>query len=340
MEIDLDSYFASEDQTPDSARDSGGRGTSVGGRPSHIDDQTLWDRRNRLIEMLSYDWGKIGRQLECAQVPDDLRAAFEPLQHAAHSYLLAPFTRSTISEATTIDIRRTRLRLQGVLERWWAAKSSFDANNEHLREAEIALAQSSPAPPEVIKRARDIRHVKFEQADSEFASIQTELEVVETLIADQEAYFAQSELLAFIARPKYAYTPRNVAHAMAGLPEIGCWHSFNRCAKEPSMMWPNRHFQTFEFIAKNCNYAGDNSKSLWLGALPDRIKAISDNEELRRYLSDNWRYLHQAIADAQISDAIPAAMPYRIYDEFQEKLAGSKSMTEIVLAETEKIVLS
>src|SRR5260370_7154497 len=70
------------------------------------------------------------------------------------------------------------------------------------------------------------------------ARVNAELKSWDSLVADQEAYYAQKELLDFVSYAKYAHTPRNLAQAMAGLPYIGCWHSFQQCEKKPSPLWP------------------------------------------------------------------------------------------------------
>jgi hypothetical protein len=166
---------------------------------------------------------------------------------------------------------------------------------------------------------------------------------LDTLVADQEAYYARRELLDFIGYAKYANTPRNLAQAMAGLPHIGCWHSFQKCEKEPSPLWPMRpeeipplSYRAFLLIEECCGQENRETNGTLMELLRERIRATPQTSDLRGYLAQHVRYLRQAVDETDLRHIPSAAAPYRIFAAFMKHIAMPRSGEESTLAEIEQ----
>ena len=70
------------------------------------------------------------------------------------------------------------------------------------------------------------------------------------LYEDERAFLAQSELLKFIRSRRYAFTPVNLANAMAGLPEMGWRQSAKRCSRHKPKHGDGAVYWLFKLIRR------------------------------------------------------------------------------------------
>lgn len=333
---------------------------SQGGRPSLIDDGRLLNRRDRFIQLLSHAWGNVGWELACARSLEAVRKALLPLKDFAYqSYEpdLRLFLRTTTIKATPTAIRTTRKALGQNVERMYRLLGrvgqpdpypTVTNSTERLAESLRALMNTSSGNFEVIlKELFDYLSV-FVDLRAEQVILERQQKELETQLADQEAYFAQCELLKFLHSDKYAHNPRVLAQAIAGLPEVGCWQSFQRCEKHPSVLWPMErdgrkeeqpplYYRIFQVIEECCN-RGKNSgdeRSL-LELLRERICALPDIDYFGSYLWENWRYLRLSIQQTDLTAVLLAAAPFRLFGAFMSEIAKPRSAEEIVLARAEQ----
>ena len=316
---------------------------NLGGRPLSIDEGTLFNRRDSLIQMLSNAW-EIGWELACARTPESLRKAFGCLKDAVHEQFLRPFLSPTIIEASASDIRATKKDLGHLVKRMYELMPKVDEDTRRLRESGWAVNQNIWSEQlGVLVKEHILRLASFRNAAREMDHVQKELKTLETRLADQEAYYAQHELLKFIGYGKYAHNPRNLAQAMAGLPQIGCWQSFQRCEKQPSPLWPTRpeetpplSYQVFEIIAECWNHRDREPDKAFLNLLRDRIRPIPQSNFLRSHLTEQWRYLRQAVEQTNLKQTVLGAVPYRVFGKLMKNIAQPRSAEESVLAAKEQ----
>ena len=352
MNIFVDRFLCLAAST-DGGEDGSPTASNKGGRPKSIDDDTLLNQRDCLIQLLSCAWGDIGWKLQHARDLEQLRKALLPLTNSAYpayQRYVEAFVRPTIIEASRQDIRETREALGRIWSRSYDLRGSVGQpdpkptlNNlaERLRQYGSALLSASPANVDVILNQCFDDLAIFQRLKAELAMLEQQERDLRMRLAAQEAFFAQNELLDFIHRAKYAHNPRTLAQAMAGLPRIGCWQSFQRCEKQPSLAWPMDpeepalHYQIFKLIEVSCELDKSECVKKLVDTLRDRIRALPA-KHLRSYLTERWRYLRRSIEQTNTEDVISSALPYRILADFMKELAKPRSAEECVLAQIEQ----
>lgn len=183
----------------------------------------------------------------------------------------------------------------------------------------------------------------------------TALERLRIRLLDQQAYFCRVELLKFIRpnetrRKRYAHTPRNLANALAGLPDMTCGQSAKRCAKYPYKIAPGMAAQLFELLDRTWRRADSRNRKSPLqlfqqamAKLPKtRIVGVDGKRkkvenDFRRHLEENWAYLKPAIEDGVRTSTHPSDVPYRIAAKFHERLSKPRTQADILLAQQERL---
>lgn len=328
----------------DSARKNGDK---HGGKPAAIDDETLFSRRDGFIDLLVYAWGDVGWELRHAHTPGRLVAVFTSLAPPAYlQHLLTPFVRTTEGRATAADVRKTRNALQNANAEAYDLTQRIRPLAESVHESAALLSQLSAEHADAIRAEHQRRLLEHEPLRRQLDTLEHERTALQSVLTDQEASYAQDELLRFLETRKYAHNPRNLAYAMAGLPYIGWWQSFRRCEGQSSAYWPSHRYQIFEMIAKCCR--PDASKQAILDCLRRAVLAIDLHDRsrdrrdhtrmaLRDELSTNWRYLRQAVEETDIAEVDSACVPYRVFSAYLKNIARPQTVEERILASSEQL---
>jgi hypothetical protein len=103
-------------------------------------------------------------------------------------------------------------------------------HKEEERILERVKERLSAITPEREKAATEIhnkRKAALQQVEQDVLKARIESEELEKQWLDRQAHVCRAELLRFIQdkKKRYAYTPRNLANALAGLPDMGCRRS-------------------------------------------------------------------------------------------------------------------
>jgi hypothetical protein len=342
MKISLDSGFP--DDAADKIRSSSESAKRRGGRPKQIDEGQLFNRRDQFIEVLCATWGEIGWELTVARTQEGLRDAFSRLKLHAHEDLLAPFVRSTTVQATASEIRATKEKRGQAVRRMYELMPVLETATRRMQQSGATVSQNSNSQrlgPLLDEHL--VRLAEFRKSSREMDRVNRDLKSLDTLIADQEASYAQMELLTFVSYAKYAHTPRNLAQAMAGLPHIGCWHSFQQCEKEPSSLWPMRpdeipplSYRVF-LIIQQCwiGKSRENNRPL-VDLLRERIRVLPPTSDLRAELRREVRYLRQAVEETDLAHSPSGEVPHLIFSAFISNKGKPRSLEESALAEIEE----
>jgi hypothetical protein len=329
---------------------------NTGGRPPQLKDGTLFNRRDSLIQTLSDAWGDIGWELMCVQVPDELIGALSGLEGISFENQQRPLKsllQSTMIQASAAQIRITRKEIQKKVRRAYEidgtvgfqvdSKPTLYSVTEQLSESEHAMARVSHENlgsmlDEHFSRLSAYRTLKHERD-----RVEEERKVLEVRQSHEEAFYVKEELFRFIRYGKYAHNPRNLANAMAGLPELGCWQSFQRCEKKQSDLWPTRpeeipplSYRTFRTIADCWNDRDSESDQTFLNLLRNRVRAVPDGSDLRNHLTKRWRYLRHAVEEIDLKLTVSSAVPFRVFGRFMKIIAQPRSDEENVLAAKEQ----
>ena len=328
----------------------------LGGRPLAIDNAKLLNNRDCWIGLLSNAWPEIGWPLSRARSREDIRNVFASIRNvAAHEQiLLVPFVRETSLEATAREIRATRKELKAlregehalVYDRYTPRSQTL---TERVRESKDALrvAWRSGDPRRKQLRAEHLRRAReWATFRKDCKELRQRCTALERVLAQQEASFAQHELCAFI-RGKYAYSPRRLAEAMAGLPYLSANQSYRRCSGHPeSALWPPFQFRVFEIIGKAWKQRTDRSKLAFLRRIEKRVRTIRTTNEdgnpdrhaigVQSHFVENWWYLKQAIKAINILQVVRGSVPYVIAGDFRKRVVQA-TPTDRVTASLERL---
>jgi hypothetical protein len=187
---------------------------------------------------------------------------------------------------------------------------------------------------------------KLNSLEQESRKADLESRKLETTLLDQEAFFFRSQLLDFIKKADYEFTPRNVANALAGLPYITSRRSAELCSATKSDIAPSSSYEVLMFIAsawKRYDASGNLTVTQWLklqiSDLP-RYKIIEGKKienHFRAHLAGQWFFMKRALDRSRRSRQPPGFVPFVITREFLRLLANPESPADSILAANNKI---
>jgi hypothetical protein len=324
------------------------------GRPTPGDD-TLGADRDALVWLLSVGWANVGWELPRAATTEELRQALAPLRGNPYEHYIAQFLRPTSVVATAEEVRATREALQNAVEHQRATQSNHEKCVDAARIAELAMNQAQPNRQQAIQAELLRLWGESKEARRQLASAQATLQAIEEKLKDEEAAFAQKELLDFITRKEYARNPLGLANAMAGLPDIGWGQSRERCAKLACSQWPNFQFEQFETIRAiwNRRHSFPDLSPVQLFrqeieslprtviiSVPQPSPHPAKNKKIenaqRSDLAKNWARLRPAIEDSVGARAHPERVPFLILSRFAEN-ASKRTPEDLLLEAKERI---
>ena len=135
-----------------------------------------------------------------------------------------------------------------------------------------------------------------------------------------------------------AAKPRNVAKAMAGLPDYGWFHSFrmlNSVKDTSPAMYDYQLFQRLKSIVQK-------ARCLDLEKIEAKLRAELLHEDcdpvLRSHVKPNWGYMLQAFAAHRGKPFTRRNLPYQIMGTYLENIQRPKTIAEIELAKRSELV--
>jgi hypothetical protein len=308
-----------------------------GGRPLAIDDESLFNWRDGFLNLFIDRWGHFGWVLRAATTREDIVSAFSSIEIPAQwTNLVVPFIRRTDETATARDIHAGRRALedtrQPVIDFEERLRPLADAVRETQRVLTIGV---SPERLERIRAEHRARLEAYGPVRAKAEALDIEVSDLQSRQRDIEAAFAQDELLLFLNRVVYKFNPRNLAHAVAGLPYIGWRHSFRRCAQRSSWLWPSPLYCAFEVIEASANTAD----SVFVNSLRERIQTLPASPA-RKALSDKFYCLRVAVEEAvaAMEDGVTCdELPFRTFTLYVRNISQGQTNEERVIASLERI---
>jgi hypothetical protein len=321
-----------------------------------IEDHWLSGNRDALVNILSSWWPDIGWQLTTAKTREALRQTLEPVKDHPDRQVLDRLLRPTNATAEAREIREKRLQLGRAVTCMHDARTQRDQCINACREIEWAMSQARPEQIEFAQREFSKRRAACQEAQTQSRAANAAEKLRENELFDQEAAFAQDELLTFIKKGKYALHPLNLANAMAGLPFavdvpfLGVWQSHARCSGLECAGWPSFRYQVFEQIESMWERSKSSSlspieffrqqikvlpKTVW--QTHPTIGSQKVDNYVRTYLSENWWYLQRAIEKSLQSNDDPRPMHFIIASNFNKFVREPKTHADIAMAKAEII---
>jgi len=337
------------------------------GRPS-ADKGMLCGDRDALVGWLSAEWAECGWELLHVKSTADIRRALAPIANDSRHSQIEHFLQDSSSEATAAEVRKSAAATSLKHAQRINAQERRDLLRKDFDEVQHAQSQATAEQLAAIEPILRQRRADYETAERNLKSAENEEKDADAKLADQEAGFAQRELLKFIRSGKYAHNPLNLANAMAGIRchtsdakrvYAGCWQSFARCSKLECAIWPTYQFQRFEIIQSIWNrrdkYPQLSPVELFRLEIP-KLPKIKESEakrfssritiaEKKRIVNgfvrdnfmDEFRNLRLAIEESLRKCNRPDQMPFLILARFTKSLSQSTNAVERVLVGSERL---
>jgi diguanylate cyclase (GGDEF)-like protein len=308
-----------------------------------IPDNFLLGARNAWVSLLEESWAEIGWSLlrirdNPSSTIEDVRNAVEPMKKNPHnSGLGAALYRETSETATASDIRKNRDRLGKLHAQILHTQAKHDELERSCHEAENALKVASPGDGAAIREEVLLRQQRLGQLGDDLNKVRAEAEALDKRLQDQESYVSRSELLDFLRFGKYAVTPRNLANALAGLPEMRWKQSSKRCSGmefNQAML----HYRVFEVMSEICSHLRQGIEAPPVESFRTELLRRSKRPDYsRQFLRENWRDMKLAIEECWKENHPSAAIPFVLTSIFMRATMRQKDAAERILAEREKL---
>lgn len=303
------------------------------GRPVSLAN-TLGGRRDSIYDVLSANWCAIGWKLQTARSIQGVRNALRP---AENNQYIARFLVSGqfAVEPDQTALRNARMKRKEIV-------TSIDKLEEQVRREEAFLQKFRRARAENRKQAKRLKRPYEAQRQRTRRLVrlcnqrkQEEEELTKQIWA-LESHLACAEICRFVRDKRYAFTPTNLANAMAGLPEIGYRRSVARCLKMKNLMGGSFSFQVFTTIRRLLKKCHDSRYRL-VTCFRKSIPRTRMHDFVRSHLCDQWYFLRSVLEKVDVKRTHPGELPFAICDAFRRRCNGPRNAIDEVQLEREKI---
>ena len=297
---------------------------------------TLGGRRDSIYDVLSANWCTIGWKLQTARSIQHVRNALRP---AENNQYIAQFL---VSGQFQVEPDRSMLR--GARMKRREIVNSIEELEEKVRREEEFLQKFRRARAEDSKQAKRLKrpYEAQRQRTRRFVRLCNQRKQEETEVTREiralESHLACAEIRRFIRERRYAFTPTNLANAMAGLPEINYRRSVSRCLKMKNLMSGSFSFEIFTTIRrllKKCH----ESRYRLVTCFRKSIPRMRMDDHVRSQLCDQWYFLKNVLEEIDVQRTHPGELTFVICDAFRRRCSGPRTAIDEVQLERERIVL-
>jgi hypothetical protein len=124
---------------------------------------------------------------------------------------------------------------------------------EIVRGSKERLKMASNQNRSSVRQIARSRLKRLRETKTEMQRLESEVRSLEKLYEDQAAGFCRQDFLTLSIEHRARHHPRQIANALAGLPETACRQSLKTCRKIAFQRDPHPNFKVFEVIARVWN---------------------------------------------------------------------------------------
>ena len=308
-----------------------------------IPDNFLLGTRNAWAALLEESWPEIGWPLLRTRdrrnsTIEDVRKTFEPVKEKPHnSGLATAFYDKSSESANPSVIRKNRLHVGKLDAEIHQTQVKRDECQRSCQEVEAALKEPNPGDADAIKDEGRRRLQRLLQLEDNLKKLQSERDILDIKVRNQEAYVSRSELLNYLHSGRYAINPQNLANALAGVPWMKWRQSFTRCSAMPFNQ-PRLDYSVFEAMSDVWRRRSDEFEEAPVEFFRAGLLKLSKKlGYTRQFLCEHWHDLKLAIEECWQSKHDPTSIPFVITSTFMRNVTRQKGPAERILAERDKL---
>jgi hypothetical protein len=310
------------------------------GRRSLIDDASLHNRRDQLVQIFEGFWGDIGRGLQITRKPDDLVSVFKALEGKVWDDFILLFWTYSTQPGVSGTPSKVRIELRRLGQPIRAADEANRNAYESLQRARLALSfqlsrhERKPVRKEFVRRYKEARQVDehCRRLIDKDRNLRAELKFA-------EANFIRREVFRFIKSKRYELNPLNLANAAAGLPYMAWRQSMRRCSKENCILANGTFYQVFKAIRYLVSSAKKKTIQEFVAHFQVDIPCLPSRYRLARTdFAEKWFFLERALREVFRKKLHPKTLPFEITKRYFLQLRV-QTHADILLAERAKLKL-
>ncbi len=327
------------------------------GRDELISTKKLVDRYNALKQFFENSWGRIGLELQRVRKPDDVQVVLrlipgvEWCQPFREEKPLGCLLKDGSTEVGWREVRLTRQQYKNAMESEHLLSSEHHPARQKAEDATTALnvliSQFVSAPPSfksffaVAVAAEELGVLelrsKANQMEEVLQQAREQRQSLGNRLSAQAAWYARNEVVNFVQSQRHTVTPRNIAKAMAGLPEYGWIQSFRRLDSIKDESPATFDYQLFDLLKSIVQ----ETKRLNLDKIESKLREKLIHKDcdpsLRSHVKPHWGYMKQAFAEHRGTRFTRRDLPYRIMGSYFDNIVRPKSIPEIELAKRSEL---
>jgi len=220
------------------------------------------------------------------------------------------------------------------------------ADENVCRQLEERIASIREKDHKVLADETFRRKEALDSLEQELKTADLAYRELETKLLNQEAFFFRSQIIEFKKEKDYAFTPRNLANALAGLPYITSRRSAELCSRLKSNIALSGNYEVLTFMGSVWNRRGKRANQSVIDWFKKQIKKLPKSKiiegekrrnDLRTSLAERWFFLIRALERLQGSKLHPRAMPNAITKEFLRRSLNPETPADSILAVNYKI---
>lgn len=299
---------------------------------------------NAWVSLLEESWPDIGWHLldiraRRKSTIEEIREVFEPVKQKIHNPGLATFFyRESTEPANPSQTLKNRQGV-GELDRIiLQTQSKRDEQQRSCLQAADALKTANPDTKETIQDVSSRRLQHLLQLDNDLERFGRERDALNEKSLNQAAYVYRSELLDYLLSKRYALNPRNLANALAGLPDMKWRQSYLRCSRMTFAAEARPEFQVYEVLSQIWNHHSSEFEEPPIELFRvELLKPSRKSANTKQFLRSNWRDLKFAISECWKSKPIPHSFPFVLTSIFMRNVTQQKDAAEQILAEQDRL---
>jgi hypothetical protein len=310
------------------------------GRPSYLDDPSLHNRRDRLVQIFEACWGELGWTIQKCKKPDDLVAIFSALPGAVWQDEISVFRLPSKHSSAGAALRKIRHELRGLVQPRRAAYEANRLAQERLQSAQWALAQATGDDLRLVRQESEKCQQEAEDAAEQYRRLEETDNRLLAQLKGSEASFARYEFFRCLKSKRYELNPLNLANAAAGLPYMGWRQSMRRSSKSRSICANGLAYQVFRSIRYIVAKANKRTEEVLVAHFRTSIPLLPRRYRLAKTeLAEKWFFCERALRAACRAKPHPKSLPFEITKHYFKE-TQVQTHTDIFLAERARLSLS
>lgn len=312
-----------------------------GGRPT-ITDEFLAFGRNQWRCFFEECWPEVGWPLSRIRMRrsstiKDVQNVFKKIAGRPLCDHAKAFLRGEPQDTTVAALRKQRIASTKCRDELQNMRKAHSELERACAEAKRALEQTDKIKKTSIRVEATRRRRLLNKSSRTINAQETKYRALECTLCAQETFLYCSELLDFLQGGRRAVTPKSLANALAGLPDMRWRQSDARCSKLPEDGGTQYPYAVFQLMNRVSRRIRDRRIEFSVDSFQiELMKLPKKHRYPGEFLLAHLRDLRLTIEEACKTKDVGEFIPYALTRTFLKNACRPKSSLDSVLDSQEK----